>query len=50
MTVLYYELVMTSKSYMRQIMEIKPAWLLEGPFMNFIGDRAYTHTDSEFTR
>ncbi|KAK7048195.1 pre-mRNA splicing factor [Favolaschia claudopus] len=28
-TVLYYELVMTSKSYMRQIMEIKPAWLLE---------------------
>ncbi|KAI6114152.1 pre-mRNA splicing factor [Pisolithus sp. B1] len=27
--VLYYELVMTSKSYMRQIMEIKPAWLLE---------------------
>ena len=28
--VLYYELVMTSKSYMRQVMEIKPAWLLEG--------------------
>ncbi len=28
--VLYYELVQTSKSYMRQIMEIKPAWLLEG--------------------
>ncbi|KAF5352904.1 hypothetical protein D9758_007882 [Tetrapyrgos nigripes] len=28
-TVLYYELVMTSKSYMRQIMEIKPTWLLE---------------------
>ncbi|KAL7279916.1 LOW QUALITY PROTEIN: hypothetical protein ACG7TL_006325 [Trametes sanguinea] len=27
--VLYYELVMTSKSYMRQIMEIKPQWLLE---------------------
>ncbi|KAI0632164.1 P-loop containing nucleoside triphosphate hydrolase protein [Trametes polyzona] len=27
--VLYYELVMTSKSYMRQVMEIKPAWLLE---------------------
>ncbi|KAL5520016.1 hypothetical protein ACEPAG_1676 [Sanghuangporus baumii] len=27
--VLYYELVMTSKSYMRQIMEIKPSWLLE---------------------
>ncbi|CAE6442663.1 unnamed protein product [Rhizoctonia solani] len=26
---LYYELVMTSKSYMRQVMEIKPAWLLE---------------------
>ena len=29
-TVLYYELVMTSKSYMRQVMEIKPAWLMEG--------------------
>ena len=49
-TLLYYELVMTSKSYMRyftyhiaknpvtnapstsdrQVMEIKPAWLLEG--------------------
>ncbi|TFY69073.1 hypothetical protein EVG20_g3309 [Dentipellis fragilis] len=28
-SVLYYELVMTSKSYMRQIMEIKPSWLLE---------------------
>lgn len=28
-TVLYYELVMTSKSYMRQIMEIKPSWLME---------------------
>ncbi|THH11649.1 hypothetical protein EW145_g518 [Phellinidium pouzarii] len=27
--ILYYELVMTSKSYMRQIMEIKPSWLLE---------------------
>ncbi|KAF7307663.1 putative PRP2-RNA-dependent ATPase of DEAH box family [Mycena kentingensis (nom. inval.)] len=28
-TMLYYELVMTSKSYMRQVMEIKPQWLLE---------------------
>ncbi|KZT11997.1 pre-mRNA splicing factor [Laetiporus sulphureus 93-53] len=28
-TVLYYELVMTSKSYLRQVMEIKPQWLLE---------------------
>ncbi|KAF8909004.1 pre-mRNA splicing factor [Gymnopilus junonius] len=28
-TVLYYELVMTTKSYMRQVMEIKPSWLLE---------------------
>ncbi|KAJ7699374.1 P-loop containing nucleoside triphosphate hydrolase protein [Mycena rosella] len=28
-TVLYYELVVTSKSYMRQLMEIKPVWLLE---------------------
>ncbi|KAG8731488.1 Cyclin-dependent kinase catalytic subunit [Ceratobasidium sp. 414] len=26
---LYYELVMTSKSYMRQVMDIKPVWLLE---------------------
>ena len=29
--VLYYELVMTSKSYLRSVMEIKSAWLLEGP-------------------
>ncbi|KAG6372887.1 pre-mRNA splicing factor [Boletus reticuloceps] len=28
-TVVYYELVMTSKSYMRQLMEIKPSWLME---------------------
>ncbi|KAH9986719.1 P-loop containing nucleoside triphosphate hydrolase protein [Russula vinacea] len=28
-TLLYYELVMTSKSYVRQAMEIKPAWLLD---------------------
>jgi len=28
-SILYYELVMTSKSYMRQVMEIKPSWLLE---------------------
>ncbi|KAE9403759.1 pre-mRNA splicing factor [Gymnopus androsaceus JB14] len=28
-TLLYYELVMTTKSYMRQVMEIKPTWLLE---------------------
>ncbi|KAG6868228.1 hypothetical protein C0993_006004 [Termitomyces sp. T159_Od127] len=28
-TLLYYELVMTTKSYMRQVMEIKPSWLLE---------------------
>ncbi|ETW81541.1 hypothetical protein HETIRDRAFT_383895 [Heterobasidion irregulare TC 32-1] len=28
-TVLYYELVMTSKSYLRQVMEIKPSWLME---------------------
>ena len=32
-TVLYYELVMTSKSYLRQVMEIKPAWLLEGALL-----------------
>ncbi|EIN03902.1 DUF1605-domain-containing protein [Punctularia strigosozonata HHB-11173 SS5] len=25
--VLYYEVVMTSKAYMRQVMEIKPSWL-----------------------
>lgn len=29
-TVLYYELVMTSKSYLRSVMEIKPSWLMEG--------------------
>jgi pre-mRNA-splicing factor ATP-dependent RNA helicase DHX16 len=28
-TLLYYELVMTTKSYLRQVMEIKPSWLLE---------------------
>lgn len=28
-TVLYYELVQTSKSYLRQVMEIKPQWLLD---------------------
>ncbi|THH31166.1 hypothetical protein EUX98_g3025 [Antrodiella citrinella] len=28
-SVLYYELVSTSKSYLRQVMEIKPQWLLE---------------------
>ncbi|KZT51012.1 P-loop containing nucleoside triphosphate hydrolase protein [Calocera cornea HHB12733] len=27
--VLYYELVLTSKQYLRQVMEIKPQWLLE---------------------
>jgi pre-mRNA-splicing factor ATP-dependent RNA helicase DHX16 len=28
--ILYYELVLTSKEYLRQVMEIKPEWLLEG--------------------
>ncbi|KAI9495488.1 P-loop containing nucleoside triphosphate hydrolase protein [Zychaea mexicana] len=28
--VVYYELVLTSKEYMRQVMEIQPNWLLEG--------------------
>ncbi|TFY83671.1 hypothetical protein EWM64_g352 [Hericium alpestre] len=28
-TLLYYELVMTSKSYLRQVIEIKPSWLME---------------------
>lgn len=27
--VLYHELVLTKKNYMRTVMEIKPAWLLE---------------------
>ena len=27
--VIYHELVMTTKEYMRNIMEIKPEWLLE---------------------
>lgn len=26
----YYELVLTSKEYMRQVMEIQSTWLLEG--------------------
>ncbi|CAG7852181.1 Pre-mRNA-splicing factor ATP-dependent RNA helicase-like protein cdc28; AltName: Full=Pre-mRNA-processing protein 8 [Serendipita indica DSM 11827] len=31
-TIVYYELVMTSKSYLRQVMEVKPQWLVEaGP-------------------
>ena len=34
--ILYYELVMTSKSYMRQAMEIKPSWLLEGELHCFL--------------
>lgn len=29
--ILWYELVMTSREYARQVMEIKPEWLLEGP-------------------
>ncbi|PVF96219.1 putative PRP2-RNA-dependent ATPase of DEAH box family [Serendipita vermifera] len=28
-TLVYYELVMTSKSYLRQVMEVKPQWLME---------------------
>jgi len=27
---IYYELVLTSKEFMRQVIEIKPEWLLEG--------------------
>lgn len=30
--VVYFELVLTSKEYMRQVMEIQPEWLLEGMF------------------
>lgn len=31
-TLIYYELVMTSKSYLRNVMEVKPQWLMEaGP-------------------
>lgn len=26
----YFELVLTSKEYMRQVMEIQPSWLLDG--------------------
>jgi hypothetical protein len=26
----YFELVLTSKEYMRQVMEIQPTWLLDG--------------------
>ena len=28
--ILWFELVMTSREYARQVMEIKPEWLLEG--------------------
>jgi pre-mRNA-splicing factor ATP-dependent RNA helicase DHX16 len=28
--VVYFELVLTSKEYMRQVMEIQPNWLLDG--------------------
>jgi len=28
--VLWFELVLTSREYARQVMEIKPEWLLEG--------------------
>lgn len=28
--ILWFELVMTSREYARQVMEIKPEWLVEG--------------------
>lgn len=28
--IIWFELVMTSREYARQVMEIKPEWLLEG--------------------
>ncbi|KAH8104519.1 pre-mRNA splicing factor [Cristinia sonorae] len=40
-TVLYYELVMTSKSYLRQVMEIKPQWLME------VAPHYFSHADLE---
>ncbi|KAG2113658.1 pre-mRNA splicing factor [Suillus cothurnatus] len=46
-TVLYYELVMTSKSYMRQIMEIKPSWLMEGKWYNSIAPHYFKAADLE---
>ncbi|TDL26629.1 pre-mRNA splicing factor [Rickenella mellea] len=39
--VLYYELVMTSKSYLRQVIEIKPEWLLE------VAPHYFKHADLE---
>ncbi|KAI7905672.1 uncharacterized protein BX663DRAFT_289885 [Cokeromyces recurvatus] len=32
--IVYYELVLTSKEYMRQVMEIQPPWLIEGKKIN----------------
>ncbi|KAG1837592.1 pre-mRNA splicing factor [Suillus tomentosus] len=64
-TVLYYELVMTSKSYMRQvlfptnlmhliallpirqIMEIKPSWLMEGKYYHSIAPHYFKAADLE---
>ncbi|KTW29171.1 hypothetical protein T552_01128 [Pneumocystis carinii B80] len=39
--ILYYELVLTSKEYCRQVMEIKPEWLIE------VSPHYYKHKDLE---
>ncbi|QSL64806.1 hypothetical protein MERGE_002108 [Pneumocystis wakefieldiae] len=39
--ILYYELVLTSKEYCRQVMEIKPEWLIE------VSPHYYKHKDIE---
>lgn len=37
--ILWFELVMTSREYARQVMEIKPEWLLEGAQRSHISFR-----------
>lgn len=34
--ILWFELVMTSREYCRQVMEIKPEWLLEGSLILYL--------------
>ncbi|KAI0041985.1 pre-mRNA splicing factor [Auriscalpium vulgare] len=44
---MYYELVMTSKSYLRQVMEIKPSWLLEGASPHILAPHYFKPADLE---
>jgi pre-mRNA-splicing factor ATP-dependent RNA helicase DHX16 len=38
--VLYFELVFTTREFMRNVIEIQPEWLLEGIFIIFICSRS----------